>query len=54
MTMTSSTEIFDVIMSHQRFWMLFLTIVSNTDVNIRLDLNEHRSLNINEKFILED
>ena len=54
MTMTSSTGIFDVITSHQRLWLLFLTIVPNTDVNIRLDLSEHRLLNTNEKFILED
>ena len=54
MTMTSSTDIFDVITSHQRLWPLLLTLVPNIDVNIRLDLSEHRSLNINEKVILED
>ena len=31
---------------------LLLTLVPNTDMNIILDLSEHRSLNINEKVIL--
>ena len=53
MTMTSSGDIFDMITSHQSLWPLFLNIVPNTDVNIRLELSEHRSLNINEKVILE-
>ena len=52
--MTSSTDIFDVITSHQHLWALLPTLVPNIDVNIRLDLSEHRSLNINEKVILED
>ena len=52
--MTSSTDIFDLITSHQRLWPLLLTLVPNIDVNIRLDLSEHRSLNMNEKVILED
>ena len=54
MTMTSSTDIFNVITSHQCFWPLLLNLVPNIDVSIRLDLSEHRSLNINEKVILED
>ena len=54
MTMTSSTDIFDVITSHQHLWPLLLTLVTNSDVNIRLYLSEHRSLNINKKVILED
>ena len=49
----SSTEIFDVIMSHQSLWPLFLTIVPSIELNIRLDLSDHRSLNIDEKVILE-
>ena len=52
--MTSSTDIFDVIISHQRLWPLLLTLVPNSDVNIRLDLSEQGSLNMNEKVILED
>ena len=52
--MTSSTEILDVITSHKSLWPLLLTLVPNIDVNIILNLNEHRSLNINEKVILED
>ena len=51
--MTSSTDIFDVITSHQRLWMVLLPLVPNIDVNIRLDISEHRSLNINKKVILE-
>ena len=54
MTMMSSTDIFYVIMSHQCVWALFLTIVPNTDVNLILGLREYRSLNINEKFTLEE
>ena len=38
MTMTSSSDIFDVITSHQRLWPLLLTLVPNTDMDIRLDL----------------
>ena len=52
--MTSSTDIFDVITSHQSLCPLFLTIVPNIDLNIRLDLSEHRSLNMNKKVILKD
>ena len=52
--MTSSTDIFDVITSQQRLWPLLLTLVPNTDVKVSLDLSEHRSLNINEKVILEN
>ena len=40
-------------MSQQRLWPLVLTLVTNTDVNIILNLSEHCSLNINEKVILE-
>ena len=51
--MTSSTDILDVITSHECLWPLFLTIVPNIDVDIILDLSEHHSLNINKKVILE-
>ena len=50
----SSTGILYVITSHQRLWSLLLTFVPNTVMNIILDFNEHRSLNINKKVILED
>ena len=52
--MTSSTDILDVIKSHKRLWPLLLTLLPNTDVNIILNLIEHRSLNINKKVILEN
>ena len=52
--MTSSNYIIDVIMSHECLWPLLLTPVPSTDVNIILNLNEHRSLCINEKVILEN
>ena len=54
MTMTSPTDILDVITSNKHLWPLLLTLVPNTDENIILNLGEHRSLNINEKVILED
>ena len=47
MMMTSLTDIFDVITSQQRLWSLLPSLVTNIDVNIILDLSEHRSLNIN-------
>ena len=59
--MTSSNDILDEITRHKRLWQLLLTavllllnLVPNIDVNIILDLNGHRSLNINEKIILEN
>ena len=54
MTMTSSTDILDVITSHEHLWPLLITIVPNADVKIILDLSEHRSLSIDEEVILED
>ena len=61
MTMRSANDILDVITSHKRLWPLLLTPVPllltpvpNIDVNIILNLNEHRSLNINEKNILKN
>ena len=61
MTMTSYNDILGVITSHKRLWPLLLTPVTllitplpNTDVNIILNLNGHRSLNINKKVILEN
>ena len=59
--MTSSNDILDEITRHKRLWPLLLTavpllitLVPNKDVNIILNLNGHRSLNINEKVILEN
>ena len=52
--MTSSTDILDVITSNERLWPLFLTIIPNTDMNIRLDLSEDHSLNINKKVTVEE
>ena len=49
-----TADIIDVIRSHKRLWPLLLTLVQNIDVNIILNLSEHRSLNINKKVILED
>ena len=53
MTMTPSTDILDVLTTQKRLWSLLLILVPNTDVNIILKLSEYRSLNINEKVILE-
>ena len=52
--MTSLNDIFDVITSHKRLWLLLITPIPNIDVNVILNLNEHRSLNINKKGILEN
>ena len=61
MTMRSANDILDVITSHKRLWplllipiQLLLTPVTNTDVNIILNLNEHRSLNMNKKVTLDN
>ena len=54
MPMTSSTGIFEMITSYQGLWPSFITLVLNKDLSIRLNLCDYRSLNINEKIILED